>query len=386
MGEIVALDDRRPKPLRGGNNKGTRRRFGNIRKLPSGRYQSTYLGPDGKRHNAPVTFQTKGDASAWLAMQSAAITERRWKPPAPDRTPVETFTEYSVRWLEGRELKSRTRAEYARLLNTLTEAFGPTVLDGITPADVRRWYAELDPKRPTRRAHLYSLLRTILGGAVTEELVPVNPCQLRGASKSKRVRKIEPATLDELRILTESLPDRWAMLATVAAWCALRFGELTELRRKDLDLVRGLVKIRRGVTWVDGEPVIGAPKSDAGVRDVTIPPHLVPQLEAHLAAFAEPTREGLVFPAAGGGHLNHGTFYKHFRAARTAAGRQDLRFHDLRHTGAVMAAQTGATTRELMDRLGHSTATMAMNYQHVADGRAVEIARRLSAMAEGSEQ
>lgn len=176
------------------------------------------------------------------------------------------------------------------------------------------------------------------------------------------------------------------MLATVAAWCALRFGELTELRRKDLDLVRGLVKIRRGVTWVDGEPVIGAPKSDAGVRDVTIPPHLVPQLEAHLAAFAEPTREGLVFPAAGGGHLNHGTFYKHFRAARTAAGRQDLRFHDLRHTGAVMAAQTGATTRELMDRLGHSTATMAMNYQHVADGRAVEIARRLSAMAEGSEQ
>lgn len=79
--------------------------------------------------------------------------------------------------------------------------------------------------------------------------------------------------------------------------------------------------------------------------------------------------------------MNHGTFYRAFRHARAEAGRGDLRLHDMRHTGAVMAAQAGATTRELMDRLGHTTSEMAMRYQHVAEGRQAEIARRLSAMA-----
>ena len=73
---------------------------------------------------------------------------------------------------------------------------------------------------------------------------------------------------------------------------------------------------------------------------------------------------------------------KVYRPARAAAGRPDLRWHDLRHTGATLAAQAGATTRELMDRLGHSTSTMAMRYQHVADDRPAEIARRLSMLAD----
>jgi integrase len=71
-------------------------------------------------------------------------------------------------------------------------------------------------------------------------------------------------------------------------------------------------------------------------------------------------------------------FYK----ARTTAGRPDLRWHDLRHTGAVLAAQTGATLAELMGRLGHSTPSAAMRYQHAAEGRDLQIARALSAMAQ----
>lgn len=69
-----------------------------------------------------------------------------------------------------------------------------------------------------------------------------------------------------------------------------------------------------------------------------------------------------------------------FVRAREAAGRPDLRFHDLRHTGAVLAAQAGATLAELMQRLGHSTPEAAMIYQHAARDRDAEIAKRLSAM------
>ena len=64
--------------------------------------------------------------------------------------------------------------------------------------------------------------------------------------------------------------------------------------------------------------------------------------------------------------------------AHDGAGRPDLRFHDLRHTGAVLAAQSGATLAELMHRLGHTTPAAAMRYQHAATERDREIAHRMS--------
>ena len=149
-------------------------------------------------------------------------------------------------------------------------------------------------------------------------------------------------------------------------------------------------EIRRAVVHVDGKAIVGTPKSDAGIRDVAIPPHLLPMLKAHIAEHAEFGRDGLLFPATGGGHLAPSSLYGRaptrtrggwgFYAARAAAGRPDLRFHDLRHTGAVLAAATGATLAELMARLGHSTQGAALRYQHAAQDRDMEIARRLSAM------
>jgi integrase len=89
-----------------------------------------------------------------------------------------------------------------------------------------------------------------------------------------------------------------------------------------------------------------------------------------------------VFPAADGvSHIAPSTLYRVYYPARKAAGRPDLRWHDLRHTGAVLAAQTGATLAELMSRLGHSTPQAALRYQHTAKGRDTEIAAALSRMA-----
>ena len=68
-------------------------------------------------------------------------------------------------------------------------------------------------------------------------------------------------------------------------------------------------------------------------------------------------------------------------AARVAVGQPDLHFHDLRHAGGVLYAHTGATLRELMDWLGHTSPNMAMRYQHTAEGRTAELADKLSALA-----
>jgi len=92
-------------------------------------------------------------------------------------------------------------------------------------------------------------------------MIPYNPAHIRGAGNTKRVHQVQPATLEELRIIVEELPDRYKLMALLAAWCAMRFGELTELRRGDIDLRAGRVKIRRGVVLVDGEFIIGPPRA-----------------------------------------------------------------------------------------------------------------------------
>lgn len=179
------------------------------------------------------------------------------------------------------------------------------------------------------------------------------------------------------------MPEGERLLVQLAAWAAIRFGELTELRRDDVDAETGVIRVRRAVTWVNGQPVTGTPKSSAGVRDVHVPPHLLPMIREHLEQHVGNGSTALLFTNRQGGHLNHGVVYKHWGVARRAAGRPDLRLHDLRHTGAVMAAQAGATTKELMTRLGHTTVSMAMNYQHAAADRDAAIAARLSRMAQG---
>jgi integrase len=101
--------------------------------------------------------------------------------------------------------------------------------------------------------------------------------------------------------------------------------------------------------------VVKDPKSETGKRDVAIPPHLMPVVKADLSEHVAASRDALVFPAAGGGQIAPSSLYAVYHPARDKAGRPDLRFHDLRHIGAVPAAATGATLAELMARLGHST-------------------------------
>jgi integrase len=372
-----------------------KRSFGGLRRLPSGRYQANYTGPDTQLHNAPYTFVTREDAEAWLTDIRRQISSGEWTPKVIRPQTVTTFDVYSTRWLERRTLKPRTRGHYAYLLeHHLTPVLGEMSLRTIDAADVTDWYAGLDSTRPTLRAHCYGLLRTILASAVQDRLLDYNPCHIRGAGNSKRVHKIKPLTLPELEDLVAAMPARLQAMTLLAAWCAMRFGELTELRRTDLNLTKGIIHVRRAVVRVDGQVIIGTPKSEAGTRDIAIPPHLMPLLKTHLSTHVSPGKDALLFPSATGGHLAPSSLYGRpdtptktgygFYKARVTAQRPDLRWHDLRHTGAVLAASTGATLAELMGRLGHSTPGAALRYQHAAQGRDMEIAIALSALAAGS--
>jgi integrase len=381
--------------------------FGTAHKLPSGRYRAMYRGPDGRRYTAPRTFLTEKDARGWLSLRQAEIIRKAWVPPEADEMPQPklTFETYSKTWMAQRDLKDRTREHYQKLLDDhIVPKFGPLPIAAITADDVRAWHAKLGTKTPTLRAHCYGLLRTIMGTALSDGKIKTNPCVIRGAGSARRVHKIRPASLDEIATITQEMPDRYQAMVLLAAWCALRFGELTELRRKDIVIVEpteeqlrdfkskgsegdppesyGIVRVERAVVRVDEGFQITTPKSDAGRRDVEIPPHLLPAMKDHLDRFVDDDKDELLFPAVQGGHLAPASLYRQFYKARSAAKRDDLRWHDLRHSGAVLAAATGATLAELMGRLGHSTPQAAMRYQHAAQGRDRQIAKLLSKLAD----
>lgn len=368
-----------------------RRTFGRLRKLPSGRYQASYLGPDGQLHTAPRTFAAKVDAEGWLADRRREIDRELWNPGAGQeakRRPEVLFGDYAAEWLEtrtvkGRPLRPRTREHYRQLLDRhILPTFGKKPLRSITPDMVDKWYAKTAPNTPTLRAHAYSLLRTIFESArkSRDRLIEVNPCLIDGAGSTDRKIKPKPLTPEQLAVLVNAMPEQYRLMVLLASWCALRFGELVELRRKDVDLDDQVVKVRRAAVRVDGGWVVGDPKSDAGRRDVAMPPHIIAIAERHLAQHTGPQQTALLFPAKSGGHLQPSTLYRHFYKARDAAKRPDLRWHDLRHSGAVFAAMTGATLKELMDRLGHSSPGAALRYQHSAAGRDKAIAAALSRM------
>lgn len=368
-----------------------KRQFGNVRKLPSGRFQARYTGPDGHMYAArgenggALTFQTRGDAQDWLSLRRSEILRDEWLPPtAPKAAPV-TVRAYAEAWLAHRDLEDRTREHYSQLLRDhVYPTFGPLPVPAVSPAAVRTWHAALAKTTgPTARAHAYALLRTVMNTAVADDLIPANPCRVRGAGQTRRVKKIVPATLAELAALTKAMPAKYQLLVLLAAWCGLRFGELAELRRSDVDLTNGVIHVRRGVVRTNAGRKVKDPKSDAGKRTVALPPHLLPVVKDHVREHAAMGRDGLLFPARHGEQLAPSTLYRVFYPARKKAGREDLRFHDLRHTGAVLAASTGATLAELMARLGHSTPAAALRYQHAAQDRDRAIAAALSELVAG---
>ena len=334
--------------------------FGAVETLPSGRHRARYRGPDGRRYTAPTLFLTHKDARGWLALRQAEIIKQTWMPPgAKDRPhPKLTLATYADTWLDRRDLKQRTYEHYRWLLDEhiIPTPLGSLPIASITAEDVRDWHSSLDKTTPTLRAHAYGLLRTLMGTAASDGKITANPCVIRGAGSARRVHKIRPASLDEIAVITREMPEQYRAMVLLAAWCALRFGELTELRRHDVILGddEGVVRVERAVVRVEEGFRVTTPKSDAGIRDVAIPPHLLPALQAHLDKFVDDKPDALLFPAKHGDHLAPATLYRRFYTAREKANRKDLRWHDLRHSGAVLAAATGATLAELMGRLGHS--------------------------------
>lgn len=126
-----------------------RRHFGKIAKMRSGRYQASYLDPTGVRRYAERTFQSRGDAAAWLARRETEVADPNWTPPQPRQT-LPLVGEYVRDWIAARPLKPRTRVLYEGLLRNHIEPspIADVPLGTLTPATA--WPRRPHPRRRSR--------------------------------------------------------------------------------------------------------------------------------------------------------------------------------------------------------------------------------------------
>ena len=350
---------------------------GNIERYRTGdgwRYRVRWSLSSGERRSK--SFKLRKDADAWLRH----IDSDRMRGIVNDpKTSDERLTDYARRWLSMRTLAPKTVELYRSELNChILPTFGKVKLGAITTEQIRAWHAKLvKATSPISAAKCYRLLRAMLTTAEEDRLIPRNPCKIKGAGHESSAERPLLTTAQVLDIAATIEP-RYRALVLLSGYGSLRRGELLGLRRRHVNELHGTVTVEGQAQRITGQGrQIRQPKSDAGLRTVTLPAAVMAELIAHMDSYSASDVDAWVFTAENGGPAREAALREAWNVAAAACGVPNAHLHDLRHFGGTLAAQSGATTRELQGRLGHSTVRAAMIYQHRSDERDRELADRM---------
>ena len=349
------------------------------RKLSTGRtvYDVRLRTPDGRQYKR--SFRTRKEAETFEACELADQSRGAWVDP---RAADVELREYAARWLSDRcGLRPHTRELYEILLRRhIAPGLGELTLSKLTASGIRSLHAHLlDGQRPgpSTVAKAYRLLRTILNTAVEDGVLVKNPCLIEGAGVERAAER-PVATVAEVYALADAIDARYRLMVVLGTFAGLRLGELLALRRRHINLLHESVRIdEQALELRDGTRIVGPPKTDAGRRTVALPPQIVPDVEAHLDTWTAADPDALLFTDLDGEPLARRLWNLRWAEAKRTVGLTHLHFHDLRHTGNTLAAATGASTKELMARIGHSSSRAALIYQHATLDRDVVIAKAI---------
>lgn len=386
----------------------SRRSFGHIRKLPSKKFQASFVGLNGERVNAPYTFLTRSDASAWLSSeevkQSKGIPQLEVStisPPALAKPcPIfETYVESHIRLQtnsSGSLLRESTKNLYRRLLRVNLRVFWGLPIDEITPSQISEWWATcVSSGKKTSASKAYKLLSASMRRAVVERLIDTNPCSVKGAQGAISGKSVGVPTLEEVKTLANNINPRYKTMVLLMAFGGFRFGEVTELRRKDVNLIQVdgrrafSFQVDRAVTLVSqgsskSAHIVDKPKSAASIRSVVVTSALTELIDQLLESVNE-SENALLFPAASGWdvHLRHDVFMNSWRPALLRSGIAEGAFspHGLRHFAGTHLHMAGATIAELKEWLGDSSTAAVMRYVHTT-GRTPGIADKMATVGE----
>lgn len=280
-------------------------------------------------------------------------------------TYAEWFDQYLA--LYKRKLAPKTRESYKRLHQLLAPIHGAQ-LDELTPDQLQAALIHVDQAAGSRQSQLaYTLLHGALSRAVRSGHIQRNPVDALDKPEHDAAEGKALSAADWDALLPEIISDPAFALLALAG---LRRGEVLGLRRADVDLEAGLLRIRRQRLRCAGKLITQTPKSKSGVRDVPILPELRPVL---LQACR------LLHPSAYLVTCAPETLARRWRAAQLRAGiAQPYRLHDLRHTYATHMVARGCSPRVLQYIIGHASLDLTMRvYTHIDANIALEECRRI---------
>jgi integrase len=331
---------------------------------------------------ADRTFPDKTAAERWLTTKEAEILNGDWLDPDAGRV---LFGQYATAWIDERPgLRPKTIETYRYVLGShLLPTLGNRMIAEIKEAHVRRWRKTVldGGAGQATAAKAYRLLKAIMNTAVDDGLIRRNPCRIKGAALDRSPERPVLAP-GQVITLASAIEPRYKAMILLAVFGCLRWGELAALQRKDIDPAARTVRIRRTLTEVrGGGQTFGPPKSDAGHRTIAYPMFIAPDLITHLGQFTASDDDALVFTSPAGTPLRPGNFRRRAWAkALESAHLEAIHFHDLRHTGNNLTAEAGASLRELMERMGHSSMRAALIYQHSSSERQRALADTVGAL------
>ena len=347
-----------------------------IAKRDNNKWRARYRDSSGREHARH--FDRKADAERWLRNEQGKVDRGDWTDPARARVSV---GEWATEWFAGQlHLKPSTRHRYGSLLRVqVLPAWQDVPLSKVSHSAVQTWCNQLEAGglagSTVRQAH--RVLALVLALAVRDKRIPSNPAEgvklPRAVSRDKRF-----LSAAEVHRLAEAA-GRDQLIVLMLAYTGLRFGELAALRVGRVDLMRRRLDIAESVTEVNGEATFGDPKTHQR-RSVPLPRFLLDQVTALVAGKGP---HDLVFTAREGGVLRLMNFRRRsFDPAARAAGLAGLTPHELRHTAASLAVQSGANVKAVQRMLGHASAAMTLDvYAGLFEDELDAVADRMDAAA-----
>ena len=351
------------------------------RQLSSGKWQARY-NFDGKRVSGG-TYDTEKLARAGAVTELARAMAKAMQPVVePTREMgVQIFRDYAesviAERLKDGEIGVRTAENYSSHLRRLIyPAIGDMRLRDIRKADVRHFWNSL-PATPNR-LNAYRVMTGILARAVDDDELEVNVSlrAVRGAGKSLSKAREYLTMEDFWRLHDACSRDMQAVLLTILGG-SLRIGEALGLDRRHVNLQTGVVKVEQQLTWKAGGSYVSTTLKGKESRTTTLPEEALEALRDYVKRHPVIGNAPL-FMNASGQRLSRSALYRDWYLARIETGLPEAHIHDLRHTSLTMAAQSGATLAEVMQRAGHKDSRSAMIYQHAALERDAAIASKMS--------
>lgn len=197
--------------------------------------------------------------------------------------------------------------------------------------------------------------------------------------------EISPLTINEISLLLSYIKgSKYELIIRMAVFTGLRESELLGLKWSDIDFQYGTINVVRQYTRdkITHEFILTTLKS--GKSRLIVPAtFLMAELQAVFLA-SKASRNDFVFvDLSSNEHMKHNAVYRFLKkSSEKAFGRSNVRFHDLRHTYAVLSLQAGDDYKTLQENMGHYSAAFTLDrYGHCTIAMKVESAKRMDSFA-----